>query len=125
MSKRQEMRDKRTRQQRNNRIIAIGLISLGALALAFLFIYPSFKPVGEVISVEPNPRPQAKMNSMGDPNAPVTIVEYSDFQCPYCRVFWEDTEHRIVEEYVKTGKVYFTYRSMGNFVSDNHQSQFA
>lgn len=119
MSKRQEMRDKRTRQQRNNRIIATGLISLGALALAFLLIYPSFKPVGEVVAVEPNPRPQAEMNAMGDPNAPVTIVEFSDFQCPYCRIFWEDTEHRIVEEYVATGKVYFIYRSMGNFVSDN------
>jgi protein-disulfide isomerase len=119
MSKRQEMREKRSRQQRNNRIIAISLISLGALALAFLLIYPSIKPVGAVSAAEPNPRPQANMNAMGDPNAPVKIVEYSDFQCPYCRIFWEDTEHRIVEEYVETGKVYFVYRSMGNFVSDN------
>jgi protein-disulfide isomerase len=75
--------------------------------------------VGEVVTAEPNPRPQANMNSMGDPNAPVTIVEYSDFQCPYCRNFWENTESQIIENYIKSGKVYFTYRSMGNFVSDN------
>jgi protein-disulfide isomerase len=119
MSKRQEMREKRSRQQRNNRTIAIVLISLGALALAFLLIYPNIKPVGEVVNADPNPRPQANMNAMGDPNAPVTILEYSDFQCPYCRNFWENTEAQIVENYVKTGKVYFVYHSMDNFVSDN------
>jgi protein-disulfide isomerase len=119
MSKRQEMREKRSRQQRNNRIIAISLISLGAIALAMLLIYPSIKPAGAVLAAEPNPRPQANLNAMGDPNAPVKIVEYSDFQCPYCRNFWKETEAKIVEEYVKTGKVYFVYRSMGNFVSRN------
>jgi protein-disulfide isomerase len=124
MSKRQEMREKRARQQRNNRIIAIGLISLGALAIAFLLIYPNIKPVGAIATVEPNPRPQADKNAMGDSNAPVTIHEYSDFQCPYCRQFWENTEAQIVENYIKTGKVYFVYHSMGNWVSDNiNQSQ--
>ncbi|MEW5940798.1 MAG: DsbA family protein [Chloroflexota bacterium] len=55
-------------------------------------------------------------NTMGDPNAPVTIVEYSDFQCSYCRRFWSDTLPRIVDEYVRTGKVYYIFRSAGNFI---------
>jgi len=119
MSKRQEMRAKRSRQQRNNRIIAITLISLGALVIAGLLIYPNFKPVGQITTVVPNSRPQANGTAMGDPNAPVKILEYSDFQCPYCRQFWQNTEAQIVDAYVKTGKVYFVYHSMGNFVSDN------
>jgi len=119
MSKRQEMRAKRTRQQRNNRILVISLISVGALVIAGLLIYPNFKPVGQITTVAPNARPQANGNAMGDPKAPVKVLEYADFQCPYCRQFWQNTEAQIVDNYVKTGKVYFVYHSMGNFVSDN------
>lgn len=55
-------------------------------------------------------------STMGDPNAPVKIVEYSDFQCPFCRRFAEETEPQIVETYVNTGKVFFEYRSVGAFI---------
>ncbi len=48
---------------------------------------------------------------MGDPNAPVHIIEYGDFQCPYCLQFWTETEPQLIEEYVNTGKVYFEFRS--------------
>lgn len=47
---------------------------------------------------------------LGDPNAPVTIIEYSDFQCPFCGRFYSQTEPLIKENYVQTGKVKFVYR---------------
>lgn len=47
---------------------------------------------------------------LGDPNAPVTIVEYADFQCPYCGKFFTDAEPLIREQYVKTNKVKLIYR---------------
>lgn len=47
---------------------------------------------------------------LGDLNAPVTLVEYGDFQCPFCGRFFSQTEPAIKEEYVKTGKVKFVYR---------------
>jgi protein-disulfide isomerase len=61
-------------------------------------------------------RPQAKFNTAGDPNAPVKIIEYSDFQCPYCGRFASETEPQIMDMYVATGKVYFEYRSAGEFI---------
>jgi protein-disulfide isomerase len=57
------------------------------------------------------PREVVQINTMGDPNAPVHIIEYGDYQCPYCLKFWSKTEPQLIEEYVNTGKVYFEYRS--------------
>jgi protein-disulfide isomerase len=118
MGKKQELREKRKRQQRINRLAPIGLITLGAILVASLFIWSQYKPVGAVVIPTPNARPQADFNNMGDPNAPVKIVEYADFQCPFCARFHDQTEELIVRNYVEAGKVYFTYRSFGNWVSD-------
>ena len=46
----------------------------------------------------------------GDKNAPVTIVEFSDFQCPFCERFYTQTLSQIENEYIKTGKVKLVYR---------------
>lgn len=47
---------------------------------------------------------------LGKPDTPVTIVEFSDFQCPFCRRLWKDTLPQIKEKYLLTGKVKFVYR---------------
>jgi len=46
----------------------------------------------------------------GDPAAPVTLIEYSDFTCGYCVKFFRETWPRLYDRYVKTGKVRFQYR---------------
>lgn len=119
MSKRQQRREQIRRKDMRGRIVGIVLMTLGALFVAFLIIWPNVKPAASVKQIVPDPRPQANANSMGDPNAPIQIVEYSDYQCPFCERFYEQTEPLLVEAYIKTGKVYFTYRSMGNWVSAN------
>lgn len=47
----------------------------------------------------------------GDKNAPVAIIEFSDFQCPYCGRFVTQTLPQIEEKYVKTGKVKMVFRN--------------
>lgn len=58
---------------------------------------------------------------MGDPNAPVVIEEFSDFQCPYCRQFALQTMPQIIDNYVATGKVYFVYRTLGDWLGPESQ----
>ncbi|MFB5610754.1 MAG: DsbA family protein [Nitrosopumilaceae archaeon] len=48
----------------------------------------------------------------GDPNAPVTVVEFSDFQCPFCSRFYTQTLPALEENYIDTGKIKFVYRDL-------------
>ena len=48
--------------------------------------------------------------TLGSPDAPVTMVEFSDFQCSFCRKFWAETLPRLKETYIKTGQVRFVYQ---------------
>jgi len=47
---------------------------------------------------------------LGDATSKVTIIEFSDIQCPYCKSFHTDTEPQIVQTYVSTGKARFAFR---------------
>ena len=47
---------------------------------------------------------------LGNKDAPVTIIEFSDYQCPFCRKFWGETYPQIKSEYIETGKVKLIFR---------------
>src|SRR3972149_233045 len=47
---------------------------------------------------------------LGDKDAPVEIIEFSDYQCPFCRKFWTETLPSIKSEYIDTGKIKLVYR---------------
>ncbi len=49
---------------------------------------------------------------LGSPNAKVTLVEFSDFQCPFCERFFTQTWPQIKTNYVDTGKVKFVYKNL-------------
>jgi protein-disulfide isomerase len=116
-SKRQQLREERLRRQQRQRITTLLIVIGAVLIIVALLIYPtlqqSLAPAGEIVKITPKPRPNANFNAMGDPNAPVKILEFSDYQCPYCKRFSDQTEPLIVENYVATGKVYFEYIPYG------------
>jgi protein-disulfide isomerase len=49
---------------------------------------------------------------LGAASATVTLIEYGDYQCPYCGRFFSQTESQIIQDYVNTGKVRFVFRNL-------------
>ncbi len=47
---------------------------------------------------------------LGNPNAPVLLVEFGDYQCHFCNVFFHSTEDDILKNYVETGKVRMIFK---------------
>src|SRR5438132_7814460 len=48
--------------------------------------------------------------ALGDPRAPVTIIEYASMSCPHCARFATEAFPKLDERYIKTGKVRFIFR---------------
>lgn len=111
LSKRQERRAKMQRQQQRQRLIVIGLIVLGAALLVWAIVWPQVRSVGEIVSITPAALPDGDGLSLGDPNAPVTIDVFEDFQCPACQRFTEGTEPLIIENLVATGKARYVFHN--------------
>lgn len=54
-------------------------------------------------------------NSIGAADAPVSVVEFGDYQCSHCRTFSREYEEDFIQNYVYTGEVLYTYRTAGDF----------
>jgi protein-disulfide isomerase len=49
-------------------------------------------------------------NAIGDPDAPVTIVEFTDYQCPFCSRYFDQSFTQIKEKYIDSGQVYYVFK---------------
>jgi protein-disulfide isomerase len=98
------------------------LYLFAAVAGAGLIIYGAFfytkpnAPTGQKAQIsspqdEISAQPMFEDQILGDPSAPVTMVEYASYLCGFCAQFAQETFPLIEEKYINTGKVKFIYRS--------------
>ncbi len=109
-SKRSELRARRHKEQIRNRFITIAAIVVAALGIAALLIIPNLPKkvnLSEIALPEIKILPQADLNTLGDPNAPIKVEEFYDFNCSHCLDYALNQEPGIIEKYVATGKVYY------------------
>ena len=107
-SQREQLREKRLEGQK--RQLRTVLIILGALLLLIvgLIFLPRLLVSKETLTNQVG-------FSIGDPNAPVSVEEFSDFQCSHCKTFSQTLEPEFIENYVDTGKVYLTFKNFPIF----------
>lgn len=118
------------RQKRKQRIWLLG----GALALAAVIVVaiaiasggddtPELRS-GEAVAgqIEANERfagiPQDGI-AVGDPRAPVTLVEFADLQCPFCRDYSVDVMPALVADYVRDGRLRMEFRNVSFIGTDS------
>lgn len=149
MGKRQEIRAKRARQKMLNRIWIILLVTVGAIFLAFALALPAINTASitatQLAAMTAAPGTQiaaltqmpintitprifsvpSNRTSLGDPNAPVRIDVWEDFQCVACKTFFDRYESQVIENYVETGKAYYTihfFPIISQYTQGNNES---
>ena len=63
--------------------------------------------------------------ALGSPSAPVTIVEFSDFRCSFCKKFWADTLPKLKKSYFEKGTAYFVFRHFAILGKQSEQAALA
>jgi protein-disulfide isomerase len=112
MNRRQEIRERQRRKQSRNRLWLILSVTVGALLVALVLILPSLKSpnVSNIVQITPiaDSVPMNK-TSIGNPEAPVKMDVWEDFQCSGCLSYSKNIELQIFQSYVQTGRVYYTF----------------
>jgi len=100
-------------EQKNNLYIPAAILLAGfVIAGAVYFTNKTDSPSGGQVTTEtklPFKEVSESDHILGNPNAPIVILEYSDTECPFCKVY-HTTMHSIIDSYGKDGKVAWVYR---------------
>jgi len=115
--------------------IAAGVIVLAAIAIVLAVVLSNGSSNSSTTSAGPLPDAGSVQNlfrgipqhgtTLGKPNAPATMVEYIDLQCPFCRQFELDLLPTILRKYVRTGKLAIDARPVAIIGTDSERGREA
>lgn len=93
------------------KFLTIGVLGAALLAVPALFAPDRTGATALAQAAEVDTSTIVEM-SLGDPDAPVTVVEYASFTCPHCATFHQSVFKDLKKDYIDTGKVHFIYREV-------------
>jgi protein-disulfide isomerase len=103
-------------------LVAVGLIAASLAGTRSAEAEPAARPS---VVIEPTTLfrgvPQDGI-ALGNPDAPLTLVEYADLQCPFCAEWARDVLPAIVDEYVRPGHVRLVFRGLYFLGSDSEKA---
>jgi protein-disulfide isomerase len=122
MSTRKFIEERRRKKQRQNTMLIIMMVGglvlvVAAVVLAYISSNNVNIPLRNISVPNFSTIEEVDFNSLGDPNAPVIIEEFSDFGCSHCADFALETKKLIEEEYIESGQVYLVFHSVGALLS--------
>ncbi len=90
--------------------IAAGLLAFGLQTKGGDPIAPAFAQ--DAASADDVDTSMIEEMTLGNPDAPVTVVEYASFTCPHCARFHADAFQQLKSDYIDSGKIHFVYREV-------------
>ena len=101
-------------RKRANILLAVSLATVGFAIYDLVERRPAVEPLVDRTMVEEASGQVAidESESIGDLKAPVVLVEFADFQCPYCGSFARDVLPVVEQEFVNSGRVLIAFRNM-------------
>ena len=111
MSRRKAAQTARRQHAARRRQLLIGSGLAIAVIAAFFFVRPLLAETVTSAAGDPSAVPVYAAPVRGTADAPVTIVEYGDFQCPSCGAFARNTEAELIRRYIDTGKARLVWKN--------------
>lgn len=105
--------------------IVTAIVLVVAVAAAVLLLTSSGQRGADpAVAADPGADPGADP-ALGDPDAPVVMVEYSDFACPFCGQFARDTKPELIRRYIDRGILYYVWRDAPMLGEPSRQAALA
>lgn len=131
-------------QNKNSLSIPVAIVIAGALIAGAVF-FSNGKNSGATTATNSGNQPQQAQQAgqpaaqaadiskvktdgrpfIGNPNAPVTVAYWYDYQCPFCRKTEEEVMPQLISDYIKTGKVKLVYKDFQFLGADSQTAGLA
>jgi protein-disulfide isomerase len=115
----QRAAEEQARERRTRRLWQLGAAVATAAAVVIIAIVVSSAGKSKVSAPTIFSGIPQHGNVLGNPNAPVTMTEFADLQCPYCRDYTLQTLPQLVQDYVRSGKVRMEFRDLAFLGKDS------